>query len=87
MSGSFTARGVASSPEANVPWELLDGDEVVASGFATAEGWLDRLHPWETEVDVSDLEPGTYTFAARTADESDGEGPGPDVDTRTVVVE
>ena len=60
---------------------------MVASGFATAEGWSDRLHPWETEVDVTDLEAGTYTFEARTADDSEGEGPGPDVDTRTVVVE
>ncbi|MEI5674530.1 MULTISPECIES: Gmad2 immunoglobulin-like domain-containing protein [unclassified Nocardioides] len=87
VSGSFTARGVASSPEATVPWELRRGDEVVRDGFATAEGWLDRLYPWETTVDVSGLEPGEYTFVTRTADESGGEGPGPDVDTRTVVVE
>lgn len=84
----FTARGVANSPEATVPWRLLDADSVVvAEGFATATGSMDRLYPWRTRVDVSGLPPGRYTFAAATADHSDGEGPGPDVDTRTVVVE
>ena len=37
---------------------------------------------------MSTLEPGTYTFVAMTADASGGtEGPGPYVDTRTIVVE
>jgi hypothetical protein len=49
---------------------------------------MDRLYPWETEIDVSDLEPGTYTFAAMTDDPSGGaEGPGATTDTRTIVVE
>ena len=29
------------------------GDEVVLDGFATAEGWMDKLYPWETSIDVS----------------------------------
>ena len=86
VSGTFTASGVASSFEANVPWEIRDGDTVVASGFATAEGWMDKLYPWSTKVDVSDLAPGSYTFVAMTDDPSGGEGGGPVVDTRTIVI-
>ncbi len=35
---------------------------------------MDKLYPWETEIDVSDLAPGDYTFAAMTDDPSGGEG-------------
>jgi hypothetical protein len=87
VSGSFTASGVANSNEANVPWQLKQGDKVVRSGFSTAEGWMDKLYPWETEpIDVSGLPPGRYTFVAMTDDPSDGEGFGPMVDTRTIAV-
>ena len=48
---------------------------------------MDKLYPWETEVDVSDLEPGTYTFVALTDDPSGGaEGGGPTEDSKTIVV-
>jgi hypothetical protein len=87
VSGSFTASGVASSFEATVVWEVRDGaGTAVLDGFATAEGFMDRLYPWETEVDVSSLAPGAYTFAALTDDPSAGEGPGPYVDTKEIVV-
>ncbi len=44
--------------------------------------WTIHLVPWETEaIDVSDLDPGTYVFEART------EGGKPFVDTRTIVIE
>ncbi|MGV3564930.1 MAG: Gmad2 immunoglobulin-like domain-containing protein [Nocardioides sp.] len=88
VSGSFTVNGMASSYEATVPWRLEDASgRVVRDGFATAEGWMGALYPWETEVDVSGLAPGTYTFVASTSDPSGGtEGPGPTTDTRTVVV-
>jgi hypothetical protein len=83
----FTASGVASSFEANVPWEVRDSSgAVVLHGAATAEGWMDKLYPWQVEVDVSSLEPGTYTFLARTDDPSDGEGPGATEDTKTISV-
>jgi spore germination protein GerM len=85
--GTFTASGVASSFEATVPWEIRQGDQVVKEGFATAEGWIDKLYPWETEVDVSDLAPGDYTFVALTDDPSGGEGFGPSEDTKTITVE
>lgn len=87
VSGSFTATGVASSFEANVPWEVRDSsDAVVVRGFATAEGWMDALYPWETEVDVSGLAPGTYTFIAMTDDPSGGEGNPPMFDTKSITV-
>jgi hypothetical protein len=80
---TLAASGVASSFEANVPWEIRQGDKVVLDGFATAEGWMDKLYPWETSIDVSGLEPGDYTFVARTDDPSGGaEGSGPHEDTK-----
>jgi hypothetical protein len=87
VSGTFTASGVASSFEATVPWQVRQGEEVVLEGFATAEGWMDKLYPWEAEVDVSGLAPGEYTFEAATDDPSDGEGAGPTIDTKTITVQ
>jgi hypothetical protein len=87
VSGTFTASGVASSFEATVPWEIRQGDQVVLDGFATAEGWMDKLYPWETEVDVSSLAPGEYTFVALTDDPSGGEGGGPQQDTKLITIE
>jgi hypothetical protein len=87
VSGSFTAEGVGSSFEATVVWEVRDeAGAVVLEGFTTAEGWIDKLYPWTAEVDVSGLEPGTYTFAALTDDPSDGEGRGPTQDTKTITI-
>lgn len=86
VSGTFTAEGVASSFEATVPWQIRQGDQVVKEGFATASGWMEKLYPWQTEVDVSDLEPGEYTFVAMTDDPSGGEGAGPTEDTKTIIV-
>jgi hypothetical protein len=88
VEGSFRAEGIASSFEATVPWQILDGEEVVEEGFSTADGWMDRLYPWRTdEIDVSDLAPGDYTFVARTDDPSGGaEGAGPFEDTKTITV-
>ena len=87
VTGSFRASGVASSFEANVPWEIRKGDRVVKRGFSTASGWMDKLYPWQTEpISVTDLPEGTYAFVASTDDPSDGEGAGPTSDTRTIVV-
>lgn len=88
VSGTFTASGVSSSFEATTPWEIQDASgTVVADGFATADGWIDKLYPWQTEVDVSALDPGEYTFIARTDDPSNGEGGGPMEDSKTITVE
>jgi hypothetical protein len=83
----FVVSGIANSFEATVPWEVRQGDRVVVRGFATADGWMDKLYPWTTQVNVSKLAPGTYTFAAMTDDPSGGaEGAGPTEDTKTIVV-
>ena len=83
----FVVSGIANSFEATVPWEVRQGDKVVAKGFATADGWMDKLYPWTTTVNVSKLSPGTYTFVAMTDDPSGGaEGAGPTEDTKTIVV-
>jgi Immunoglobulin-like domain of bacterial spore germination len=88
VSGTFTASGANNGFEASVSWEILQGDQVVHTGFGMADGWgPGKLFPWELEVDVSGLEPGTYVFVAKNDDPSGGaEGHGPDVDTRTIVV-
>jgi hypothetical protein len=85
---SFSANGRASSFEGDVPWELRDADDtVVDSGNAQSFGDVDRLYPWATgQIDVSDLDPGEYTFVVMTADPSGGEGPGQTVDTRTIII-
>ncbi|MBD8870017.1 Gmad2 immunoglobulin-like domain-containing protein [Nocardioides donggukensis] len=88
VSGEFRASGLASSFEATVPWQVRRGDEVVLTGFSTAEGWMDRLYPWQTTVDVSSLDPGEYLFVAQTDDPSGGaEGAGPHEDTKVITVE
>ncbi len=84
---SIAASGVASSFEATVLWEIRDaGGAVVLDGFATAEGFMNKLYPWETDIDISSLAPGSYTFAALTDDPSAGEGPGPYEDTKAITV-
>jgi hypothetical protein len=84
--GSFTARGRANSFEGTVVWEIRQGDTVMKSYSTTAEGSMDKLYRWEAEIDLTGIAPGTYTFVAMTDDPSDGEGPGPFTDTRTIVV-
>jgi hypothetical protein len=88
VSGVITASGVANSFEATVPWEVRDQSGAkVLEGFATAEGWGDRLYPWQSEVDLSGLPPGTYSFVAMTDDPSDGESAGPTEDSKTITLQ
>lgn len=83
----LAVRGVASSFEATVPWRILHEGAVVVKGSFTAEGWVDRLHPFDGEIDLTDLAPGEYVLEVATADPSGGaEGPGPFRDTRTFEV-
>lgn len=86
--GRLRLAGRANSFEATVPWRIEDATgAVVKEGFVTAEGMGDRLYPFADVIDCSDLAPGTYTLVVTTSDPSDGEGFGPDVDSRTFVVE
>lgn len=83
--GFMIARGRAYSFEATVGWEIRDEDgEVVLEGSTQAEDGA-RLSAWETRIDLSDLSYGFYTFEART-DDPTVEPPGPDTDTRTIIV-
>jgi hypothetical protein len=88
VDGYFSAQGKASSFEGNVPWQLLDANgSVVRSGHAQSYGYEGHLYPWATgHIDVTGLAPGEYTFKVMTDDPSGGEGPGPYVDTRTIVI-
>lgn len=82
------AAGVANSFEANVLWRIRRGNTVVKRGFATADGWMDdKLFPWTTRIDISQLAPGDYTFVALTDDPSGGaEGHGPHRDTKDFTI-
>jgi len=75
VSGSFDASGTANSPEANVPWRILDASgKRVLHGHFTAEGWMDKLYPYAGPVDVSSQAAGSYTFEVSVDDPSGGEG-------------
>jgi hypothetical protein len=78
--------GVSNSFEANVPWSIEDSSGAqVASGAITAEGYMDtKLFPFRDSIDVSSLDPGTYTFIVSTDDPS---GAGQvDQDSRRVII-
>jgi hypothetical protein len=78
----FTVEGVAASFEANVQWELKQGDKVVKDGYATAEECC-TLSPYSFKVTA---EPGEYVLRVYAADESGGEGPGEQADTKRITV-
>lgn len=90
LSGTFEATGLINNFEANVHWEILQGDEVVKDGVGIAEGWLEpKLFPFAVEVDLAGLQPGDYEFRVSTDDPSGGtEGNvGIHTDTKTFTVE
>jgi hypothetical protein len=78
----FEVSGQAATFEANVVWELKRGDEVVESGFATAQECC-TLSPYSFTVTA---EPGDYTLVVHDTDESDGEGVGTSEDTKRITV-
>ncbi len=86
VGGTLAVTGVANSFEANVLWSVEGTD---LSGSFMASGYMDvRLFPFSGDIDVSSLDPGTYTLIVETDDPSGGaEGTGPYSDTRTFVLE
>ena len=86
--GTLEISGVGNSFEANVGWEIRRGDDVVMDGFATMDGWMEpKLFPFETTADVSDLDPGDYTFWVTTDDPTGGtEGIGAMTDDKDFTV-
>jgi hypothetical protein len=87
VSGTLRVRGVNNGYEGTVAVHLERGGTSYLEQ-ATIGGWgTDKLFAWETTLDVSGLEPGTYTLVASNDDPSGGqEGFGPATDTRTIVV-
>ncbi len=87
--GTLAVSGVGNSFEANLGWEIRQGDTTVDDGFATMAGWMEpKLFPFEVEVDVSGLAPGEYTFWVTTDDPSGGtEGIGAMTDDREFTIE
>ncbi len=86
---TLSVTGVGNSFEANVGWEVRQGDKVLQDGFATMEGWMEpKLFPFEVDVDVSDLPPGDYTLWVTTDDPTGGtEGIGAMTDDKDFTIE
>jgi hypothetical protein len=86
VESGFTVKGVGAFFEANVVWELRQGDKVVASsaksGPVTAEECC-TMAPYSFTVDAP---PGDYTLVVRDDDPSGGEGPEPFQDTKDITV-
>ena len=78
----FEVTGRASTFEANVVWELRQGERTVRNGFTTAQECC-TLSPYSFTVTAP---PGTYTLVVHDTDESDGEGVGTSQDTKTITV-
>lgn len=82
VDSGFTVKGVGAFFEANVVWELRQGDKVVKSGFTTAEECC-RMAPYSFTVDAP---AGDYTLVVKDEDASGGEGPPPFQDTKHVTI-
>ena len=80
---TFTVSGRAAAFEANVQWELMQGDTAVEKGFTTAAECC-TLSPFSFEVTAPG--PGDYTLVVHDEDASGGEGSGPVKDTKRVTV-
>jgi hypothetical protein len=80
---TFTVSGRAAAFEANVQWELMQGDKAVEKGFTTAAECC-TLSPFSFEVTAPG--PGDYTLVVHDEDASGGEGSGPVKDTKRVTV-
>lgn len=87
--GTLSVTGVGNSFEANVGWEIRQGDQKVQDGYATMAGWMQpKLFPFEVDVDVSGLAPGDYTFWVTTDDPTGGtEGIGAMTDDKEFTIE
>lgn len=77
----FTVTGLANAFEANVQWELMQGDVVFDSGFTMARECC-IMAPYSFKVNAP---PGDYTLVVHDSDPSDGEV-GPTYDTKNITV-
>lgn len=78
----FTVEGVAASFEANVQWELRQGDTVVKTGFTTAQQCC-TMAPYRFQVAAP---PGEYTLVVHDEDASGQHPQGLWQDTKHVIV-
>lgn len=69
VTSPFEVSGTANAFEANVQWELMQGETVVAEDFTTAEECC-RMAPYSFTVDAP---PGEYTLVVHDSDAS-GQG-------------
>ena len=81
VSGTFTVTGRAATFEANVVWELKQGDTVVKKGFTKAQECC-TLSPYSFRVTAPS---GRYTLVVHDTDDSGAGGP-VNQDTREVTV-
>ncbi|HET6166976.1 MAG TPA: Gmad2 immunoglobulin-like domain-containing protein [Marmoricola sp.] len=82
VDGTFTVTGRASAFEANVQWELKQGETVVRHGFATAQECC-TLSPYSFDVTAPS---GDYTLVVHDEDMS-GEGRPVNQDTKEITVQ
>jgi hypothetical protein len=71
--------GLANAFEANVTWQLKQGNTVVKDGFTTAEQAF-TMSPFSFRLPA--VPAGVYTLVVSEDDPSGGEGGGPDFDTK-----
>jgi hypothetical protein len=82
VSSPFTVTGRAATFEANVVWELKDGDTVVKKGFTTAQECC-TLAPYSFQVTAP---AGSYTLVVHDTDES-GQNLPVNQDTKQITVQ
>ncbi len=82
VASPFTVSGLAAAFEANVQWELMQGEKVVKRGFTTAQECC-TMSPYSFKVNAP---PGEYTLVVHDTDPSGGEGFAPWEDTKTITV-
>ncbi|MGH3369185.1 MAG: Gmad2 immunoglobulin-like domain-containing protein [Nocardioidaceae bacterium] len=83
VSAPFEVSGLAAAFEANVQWELKQGDTVVEQGFTTARECC-TMAPYA--FTVKQVPPGDYTLVVHDSDPSGGEGFAPWEDTKQITV-
>lgn len=83
VTAPFEVSGLAAAFEANVQWELMQGDRVVKRGFTMAEECC-TMAPYSFKV--KSVPPGEYTLVVHDSDPSGGEGFAPWQDTKRVTV-
>ena len=82
VSSPFEVEGLAAAFEANVQWELMQGDTVVRQGYTTAQECC-TMSPYSFRVTAP---PGEYTLVVHDEDASGGEGLPPWQDTKQIEV-